>query len=133
MKNLEKEMAEITKELVELHYFFMHQMLKENKIKRLNTYSDWMYSIFGNTINPTIVTNCKILMRNIQHFSLKNKHLNIRAKKLLSKAENIKVDIYKLPPIKRGHSVNKDWSKMFAGKHRKIFDNAFNKKRENLW
>ena len=129
MKNLEKEIAEITKELVELHYFFMHQMLKENKIKRLNTFRDWMYSISGNTINPTIVTNCKILIRNIEDFSLKNKHLNSRAKKLLSKAENIKADIYKLPPIKRGLVGNKDWAKMFTGKHRKIFDNAFNKKR----
>ncbi len=124
MENLEKERAEITKELVQLHYFFWHEMLKEKKNKRLDTYHDWLYSISGNCLNATIVNNCRILLENIKKFSLKNKKLLLRAEKLNNKALKIKEDIYKLSPINRGVAINKEWAKMFSGKNRKIFNKA---------
>lgn len=123
--SLENERAAITKELVELHYFFMHQMLKENKIKRLNTYADWMYSICGNLLNSTLYDHCRILKQNIEDFSLKNNRLLKRTDKLFWRVFNVKTELYKLSPNQRGVLINKDWAKMFSGKHRKVFDRAF--------
>lgn len=124
---LERKRTLLTKELVELHYFYMHQMHKENKIKRLQTYGDWLYGIHGNCLNPSLVDSCRILKQHIEAFSLKNKRLIKRADILYSKALEIKTELYKLVPNKRGVALNKDWAKMFAGKHRKIFDLKFKK------
>jgi len=123
---LEEKKALLTKELVELYYFFMHQMLKEKKIKRIQTYADWFYSIDGNCINPTLVDNCRILKQNVEDFSLKNKKLIERVENLYFQSLKIKDELYKLSPIYRGTSVNKDFAKMFAGKHREVFDKKYN-------
>lgn len=118
---LDQKRDEITKELIQCHFFYMFSMLKERKIRRLETYADWMYSFSGNW-NPTLVDACRILKQHTEDFSLKNKRLQERVNALYASALDIKEELYMLCPRDRGLSANKDFAKLFRSKERTIFE-----------